>query len=163
MYGWKVSFPGFIETMAKKFHSVRDVVDSGLCLIDFEFHASFDEPSDALQRPLGRSIRSIFRTLIPVSGLPRASFRFRLATDTLAFGYALGATSCARDLHPLDHAHAGRTKANAGNPWYGFLRPLRGSVAALDHGWLSPLRHQHPAESIVRNKFFARRSDFSFF
>mgnify|MGYP000837178538 FL=1 len=45
-----------------------------------------------------------------VSGLPRASFRFRLATDTLAFGYALGATSCARDLHPLDHAHAGRTK-----------------------------------------------------
>ena len=98
-----------------------------------------------------------------VSGLPRASFRFRLATDTLAFGYALGATSCARDLHPLDHAHAGRTKANAGNPWYGFLRPLRGSVAALDHGWLSPLRHQHPAESIVRNKFFARRSDFSFF
>ena len=44
-----------------------------------------------------------------VSGLPRASFRFRLATDTLAFGYALGATSCARDLRPLDHAHAGRT------------------------------------------------------
>ena len=45
-----------------------------------------------------------------VSGLPRASFRFRLTTDTLAFGYALGATSCARDFHPLDHAHAGRTK-----------------------------------------------------
>lgn len=46
-----------------------------------------------------------------VSGLPRASFRFRLATDTLAFDYALGATFCARDLHPLDHAHAGRTIA----------------------------------------------------
>ena len=45
-----------------------------------------------------------------VSGLPPASFRFCLATDTLAFGYALGATSCARDFHPLEHAHAGRTK-----------------------------------------------------
>ncbi len=44
-----------------------------------------------------------------VRGLPPASFRFRLATDTLAFGYALGATPCARDFHPLEHAHAGRT------------------------------------------------------
>ena len=44
-----------------------------------------------------------------VSGLPRASFRFRLAADTLAFGYALGATPCVRDFHPLEHAHAGRT------------------------------------------------------
>ena len=44
-----------------------------------------------------------------VSGLPRASFRSCLATDTLASSYALGATSCARDFHPLDHAHAGRT------------------------------------------------------
>ena len=44
-----------------------------------------------------------------VSGLPRASFRSCLATDTLASGYALGATSCARDFHPLEHAHAGRT------------------------------------------------------
>lgn len=48
-----------------------------------------------------------------VSGLPRASFRSCLATDTLASGYALGATSCARDFHPLDHAHAGRTKKTA--------------------------------------------------
>lgn len=45
-----------------------------------------------------------------ISGLPRASFRSRLATDTLASGYALGATSCARDFHPLEHAHAGRTE-----------------------------------------------------
>ena len=45
-----------------------------------------------------------------ISGLPRASFRFRLATDTLASGYALGATSCARDFHPLERAHAGHTK-----------------------------------------------------
>lgn len=31
--------------------------------------------------------------------------------DTLAFcPYALDAASCARDFHPLDHAHAGRTK-----------------------------------------------------
>ena len=45
-----------------------------------------------------------------VSGLPRASFRSCLATDTLASSYALGATSCARDFPPLDHAYAGRTK-----------------------------------------------------
>ena len=44
-----------------------------------------------------------------ISGLPRASFRFHLAMDTLASGYALGATSCARDFHPLERAHAGRT------------------------------------------------------
>ena len=25
------------------------------------------------------------------------------------FGYTLGATSCARDFHPLNHAHAGNT------------------------------------------------------
>ena len=48
-----------------------------------------------------------------ISGLPRASFRSRLATDTLASGYALGATSCARDFHPLEHAHAGRTEIKA--------------------------------------------------
>lgn len=44
-----------------------------------------------------------------ISGLPRASFRFHLAMDTLASGYALGATSCALDFHPLERAHAGRT------------------------------------------------------
>lgn len=44
-----------------------------------------------------------------VGGLPPASFRFHLAADTLALGYTLGATSCARDFHPLDHAHAGNT------------------------------------------------------
>ena len=42
--------------------------------------------------------------------LPPASFRFHLTMDTLAFGYVLGATSCTRDFHPLDHAHAERTK-----------------------------------------------------
>lgn len=46
-----------------------------------------------------------------VGGLPPASFRFHLAVDTLALGYALGATSCARDFHPLDHAHAGHTES----------------------------------------------------
>ena len=51
-----------------------------------------------------------------VSGLPPASFRFRLAVDTLALGYALGATSCARDFHPLDHAHAGHTEKPPGEP-----------------------------------------------
>ena len=44
------------------------------------------------------------------SGLPPTSFRFRLATDTLVFGYALGGTCCARDFHPLERAHAERTK-----------------------------------------------------
>lgn len=49
-----------------------------------------------------------------VGGLPPASFRFHLAVDTLALGYALGATSCARDFHPLDHAHAGHTEKKGG-------------------------------------------------
>ncbi len=43
------------------------------------------------------------------NGLPRASFRFHLTMDTLAFGYALGAIPCARDFHPLDCAHAWHT------------------------------------------------------
>lgn len=50
-----------------------------------------------------------------ISGLPRASFRFHLAMDTLASGYALGATSCARDFHPLERAHAGRTNQKPAN------------------------------------------------
>ena len=44
------------------------------------------------------------------NGLPRASFRFHLTMDTLAFGYALGAIPCARDFHPLDCAHAWHTE-----------------------------------------------------
>ena len=44
------------------------------------------------------------------NGLPRASFRFHLTMDTLAFGYALGAIPCARDFHPLDCAHAWHTQ-----------------------------------------------------
>ena len=48
-----------------------------------------------------------------ISGLPRASFRFHLAMDTLASGYVLGATPCARDFHPLERAHAGRTNIQA--------------------------------------------------
>lgn len=43
------------------------------------------------------------------NGLPRASFRFHLTMDTLAFGYALGAIPCARDFHPLDCTHAWHT------------------------------------------------------
>lgn len=70
-----------------------------------------------------------------VSGLPRASFRFRLATDTLAFGYALGATSCARDLHPLDHAHAGRTKEKANS---GLSLCLPKNLSFL---WCRQIRH----------------------
>ena len=51
---------------------------------------------------------------IPVrqaSGLPRASFRFRLAADTLASGCVLGATSCTQDFHPLERARAERTSS----------------------------------------------------
>ena len=47
-----------------------------------------------------------------VSGLPPASFRSRLAADTLALGYVLGATPCTRDFHPLERAHAERTMKN---------------------------------------------------
>ena len=49
------------------------------------------------------------------NGLPRASFRFHLTMDTLAFGYALGAIPCARDFHPLDCAHAWHTSGRS--PW----------------------------------------------
>ena len=37
-----------------------------------------------------------------VNGLPRASFRSRLTTDTLASDYVLGATTRTRDFHPLE-------------------------------------------------------------
>ena len=56
-----------------------------------------------LQMPYAVSVRQ-------VSGLPPASFRSRLAADTLALGYVLGATPCTRDFHPLERAHAERTK-----------------------------------------------------
>lgn len=56
-----------------------------------------------LRMPYAVSVRQ-------VSGLPPASFRSRLAADTLALGYVLGATPCTRDFHPLERAHAERTK-----------------------------------------------------
>lgn len=55
-----------------------------------------------LRMPYAVSVRQ-------VSGLPPASFRPRLAADTLALGYVLGATPCTRDFHPLERAHAERT------------------------------------------------------
>ena len=64
------------------------------------------------------------------SGLPPTSFRFRLATDTLVFGYALGATPRARDFHPLERAHAERTKRiPAAAPGQGGECPKRGRCA----------------------------------
>ena len=42
--------------------------------------------------------------------LPPPSFRFRLSTDTLGFGYDLPAAGRSRDFHPLERALAGRTK-----------------------------------------------------
>ena len=59
-----------------------------------------------LQMPYAVSVRQ-------VSGLPPASFRSRLAADTLALGYVLGATPCTRDFHPLERAHAERTKKSS--------------------------------------------------
>lgn len=59
-----------------------------------------------LQMPYAVSVRQ-------VSGLPPASFRSRLAADTLALGYVLGATPCTRDFHPLERAHAERTNKKA--------------------------------------------------
>jgi hypothetical protein len=51
------------------------------------------------------------RGLPVVSLFPHpASFRFRLATDTLAFGYILPATGRIRVSHPLVTCAAGRTK-----------------------------------------------------
>ena len=41
--------------------------------------------------------------------LPLPSFRFRLTTDTLGFGYDLPAAGRSRDFHPLERALAGRT------------------------------------------------------
>lgn len=55
-----------------------------------------------LRMPYAVSVRQ-------VSGLPPASFRSRLAADTLALGYVLGATPYTRDFHPLERAHAERT------------------------------------------------------
>jgi len=53
-------------------------------------------------------------------GLPPSSFRFRVATDTLGLSYALPATGRARDFHPLDCAHTGRTQKSAKTTIVGF-------------------------------------------
>ena len=51
------------------------------------------------------------RGLPVVSLFPHpASFRFRLAADTLAFGYTLPTTGWVRDFHPLETCAAGRTR-----------------------------------------------------
>lgn len=69
-----------------------------------------------LRMPYAVSVRQ-------VSGLPPASFRSRLAADTLALGYVLGATPCTRDFHPLERAHAERTKKGALPKERSFLYP----------------------------------------
>lgn len=58
--------------------------------------------------------RELYLIVRQAKGLPPASFRFHLAMDTFAFGYALPATGRAWDFHPLDFAHAGRTKLKEG-------------------------------------------------
>ncbi|MPN03321.1 hypothetical protein SDC9_150548 [bioreactor metagenome] len=42
--------------------------------------------------------------------LPTPSFTLHLAMDALGLSYTLPATGRVRDFHPLDYAHAGRTK-----------------------------------------------------
>jgi len=44
-----------------------------------------------------------------VEHLLRASFRFCLATDTLAFSYDMHSPAPVQDFHRIDNAHAGRT------------------------------------------------------
>ena len=55
-----------------------------------------------------------------------ASFRSRLATDTLAFGCILPTTGRIRDFHPLETCAAGRTKKSHNDKCftyhYGFIR-----------------------------------------
>ena len=69
------------------------------------------------------------RDLPVVSLFPHpASFRFRLTTDTLAFGFLLPATGRIRVFHPLDTCAAGRTRKDC---------PLRADS-------LSSIRHQFP-------------------
>lgn len=48
--------------------------------------------------------------------LPPTSFRFGLATDTLALGYGRRSPAHVRDSHPIDDAHAGRTHRQTGVP-----------------------------------------------
>lgn len=67
-----------------------------------------------LQMPYAVSVRQ-------VSGLPRASFRFRLATDTLASGCELGTTSCSSGLSPYRNrpcrAHSEGEKSKGFSPF----------------------------------------------
>ena len=56
--------------------------------------------------------------------LPLPSFRFRLAADTLGFGYDLPTAGRSRDFHPLERALAGRTRKK---------RAADGRSAALGH------------------------------
>ena len=59
-----------------------------------------------------------------------ASFRFRLTTDTLAFGYLLPATGRIRVFHPLETCAAGRTHMKRKTHPYGqvFLFMESGNV-----------------------------------
>ena len=69
------------------------------------------------------------RGLPVVSLFPHpASFRFRLSTDTLAFGFLLPATGRIRVFHPLETCAAGRTQKDC---------PLRADS-------LSSIRRQFP-------------------
>lgn len=64
-----------------------------------------------------------------VKDLPTASFRFRLATDTLAVQLcASSLPTCTRDFHPLEPAHGGQTRKNPSHDGKGFSMRQRNVV-----------------------------------
>lgn len=69
------------------------------------------------------------RGLPVVSLFPHpASFRFRLTTDTLAFGFLLPATGRIRVFHPLETCAAGRTQNAAPSDEFGGGGAQNGSL-----------------------------------
>lgn len=65
-----------------------------------------------------------------VSGLPRASFRFRLTTDTLASGCELGTTSCSSGLSPYRNR-----PCRAHDNWLHMLKASASSGHTLETGF----------------------------
>ena len=98
-----------------------------------------------LRMPYAVSVRQ-------VSGLPPASFRSRLAADTLALGYVLGATPCTRDFHPLERAHAERTKTKARESRAFFIRWRKGRDSNPRYG-ITVYRISSPAHSTTLPPF----------
>jgi hypothetical protein len=67
------------------------------------------------QPPIHRTVRTVPDAISvrQAIGLPMSSFILHLAMDALGLRYSFPATGRVRDFHPLDCAHAGRTKKRA--------------------------------------------------